>query len=110
MPAFFITGKLAEAQSRVDRLSREAEAAGDRLRDLERAKDALAVELMTVRDRARTERDEKLEAEVARLREQSAKELADIRVSGREVFERENQALREARKDALQVQIPRGVR
>lgn len=110
MHAFFITGKLAEAQSRVDRLSREAEAAGDRLRDLERAKDALAVELMTVRDRARTERDEKLEAEVARLREQSAKELADIRVSGREVFERENQALRESRKDALQVRIPRGIR
>lgn len=105
-----MTGKLAEAQSRVDRLSREAEAAGDRLRDLERAKDALAVELMTVRDRSRTERDEKLEAEVARLREQSAKELADIRASGREVFERENQALRESRKDALQVRISRGIR
>ena len=83
-------------------MGREAEAASDRLRDLERAKDAMAAELVTVRERTRTERDEKLQAEVARLREQSAKELADIRASGREVFERENQALREARKDALQ--------
>lgn len=40
---------------------------------------------------------------MGRLREQSAKELADIRANGREVYERENEALREARKDALQV-------
>lgn len=59
---------------------------------------------MSVRERTRSEHEERLEAEVSRLREQSAKELDDIRTSGREIYERENKALREARTDALQVQ------
>lgn len=59
--------------------------------------------MMSVRERTRSEHEERLEAEVGRLREQSAKELADIRASGREVYERENETLREARKDTLQV-------
>lgn len=58
---------------------------------------------MSVRERTRSEHEERLEVEVGRLREQSAKELADIRQNGREIYERENEALREARKDALQV-------
>ena len=102
-----LENQLTEAQSRADRLGRECEAGNERLRDLERAKDALAAELLSVRERTRSEHEERLEAEVGRLREQSAKELADIRNSGREIFERENNALRESRQDALQVP-PRG--
>ncbi|CAM9809954.1 unnamed protein product [Ectocarpus sp. 4 AP-2014] len=93
---------LSEAQNKADRLGRESEAVNERLRDLERSKDTLAAELVSVRERTRSEHEERLEAEVGRLREQSAKELADIRASGREVYERENETLREARKDALQ--------
>eukprot|EP00903_Cladosiphon_okamuranus_P007656 g7424.t1 len=102
MDKTYLQRELSEAQSRADRLGRESDAQADRLRDLERAKDALAAELVSVRERTRSEHEERLEAEVGRLREQSAKELADIRASGREVYERENETLREARKDTLQ--------
>lgn len=61
------------------------------------------MELVSVRERTRSEHEERLEAEVSRLREQSARELAEIRASGKDVYERENKALREARTDALQV-------
>lgn len=83
-------------------MGREAGATADRLRDLERAKDNFAVELATVRERARSEHEDRLEAEVGRIREQSARELGEIRNNGREVIERENKALREGRIDALQ--------
>lgn len=59
--------------------------------------------MLSARERTRSEHEEKLEHEVSRLREQSARELSEIRNSGREVFERENKALRESRKDAQQV-------
>lgn len=95
--------QLSEAQSKADRLGRESDAAADRLRDLERTRDNFAAELATVRERARSEHEERLEAEVGRIREQSARELGEIRSNGREVIERENKALREARIDALQV-------
>eukprot|EP00904_Undaria_pinnatifida_P004070 jgi/Undpi1/13664/HiC_scaffold_9.g03318.m1 len=98
----YLHRELTEAQGRADRLGRECEAGTERLRELERAKETLAAELLSVRERTRSEHEERLEAEVGRLREQSAKELADIRISGREVFERENGALRESRQDALQ--------
>lgn len=84
-------------------MGREADAASDRLRELERARDNFAAELATVRERSRTEHEERLEAEIGRIREQSARELGEIRNNGREVIERENKTLREARSDALQV-------
>ncbi|CAB1098646.1 unnamed protein product [Ectocarpus sp. CCAP 1310/34] len=102
MDKTYLQRELSEAQNKADRLGRESEAVSERLRDLERSKDSLAAELVSVRERTRSEHEERLEAEVGRLREQSAKELADIRASGREVYERENETLREARKDALQ--------
>ncbi|CAN0508404.1 unnamed protein product, partial [Ectocarpus sp. 12 AP-2014] len=102
MDKTYLQRELSEAQNKADRLGRESETVSERLRDLERSKDTLAAELVSVRERTRSEHEERLEAEVGRIREQSAKELADIRASGKEVYERENETLREARKDALQ--------
>lgn len=44
--------------------------------------------------------EEKLDAEIRRLQEQSARELEEVRVHSREVYEREARSLREARSEA----------
>lgn len=99
----FAPGQLSEAQGRADRLARELESSAERLRDAERGKEAMTAELVSVRERTRTEQEERLEAEMSRLREQSARELAEIRANGKDVYERENKALREARTETLEV-------
>ena len=57
--------------------------------------------MLAARDDGGSSYNESLRAEVERLRESSAREIDEIRVHGREVFDRENRTLREARQHAI---------
>ena len=58
---------------------------------------------MDSRDKNRSEYEDRLANDIHKIKEASSKELEEIRINSRDVYERENRGLREAREEALQV-------
>lgn len=89
------------AEARVKELSDKCERQSAKLKELKRAKENFHEELMRAREDARGAVEERLMSEVARLQETSSRELEQIRANSRDVYDRENRALREARAEAV---------
>jgi hypothetical protein len=83
------------AEAKIDRLQ-------TKIRDLKKTKESYYEQLLSSKEKNRTDYEERLAAEVTKLREASAKEMEDIRNNSRDVYERENRSIREARESALQ--------
>ena len=102
----YLSSETRELQLRCDSLGRELESSVSRALGLEVRLAEVTDSLLLVQRTARSEAEERLEREVRRLREDSARELELVRSGSRELAERENRVLREAR-DAAEGELRR---
>ena len=102
----YLASETRELQRRCDSLGRELESSVSRALGLEVRLAEVTDSLLLVQRTARSEAEERLEREVQRLREDSARELELVRSGSRELAERENRVLREAR-DAAEGELRR---
>lgn len=86
---------------RLQRAERGEEAAQMRVVELEHAREKLTEDLLTARRLSAADAEALTAKELQRIRDASAKELAAIRGGATDAFEREAQALREGRLEAL---------
>jgi len=71
------------------------------LRNALAKRDELVMQLTEVRESRKNDYESKMVTEVQRVREDSAREISDIRSNSNELWERENRLLRDARQDAV---------
>ena len=102
----YLAAEVRELQRRCDSANRELETSVSRALGLEVRLAEVTDSLLVVQRTARTEAEERLEREVRRLREDSARELEQVRNNSRELVDRENRVLREAR-DAAEGELRR---
>jgi chromosome segregation ATPase len=85
-----LTDRVQRMQTTNEQLERKAD-------DLKHKKNKLRDEVETLRHKQAYGFDERIDKELALLRERSAHELEEVRRTNRDAFERENNVLREAR-------------
>lgn len=93
----FLTQQLGNAEAQRDQFARQAEAATSKSLALELKVTQLGDQLLTAQLQSRAGFDERLEKELQRLREDGQRELDLLRQSHKELMERENVVLKDAK-------------
>lgn len=101
-----LSAEARDLRQRLETRERERDSCAARALGLEVRLQELTDQLLAAERGARAEFEERLERELGRLRDDSARELAQIRSSSRELAERENRVLREGR-DAADAEVRR---
>ena len=89
--------ELRAAQSRLDEQTRTADAKQSQVLALEVKVAQLTDQLLTLQLTARSGFDERMDKEIQRLREESSREVEAMKASSKDIIDRENRVLREAR-------------
>ncbi|KAM3837260.1 progesterone-induced-blocking factor 1 isoform 1-T1 [Vipera latastei] len=86
--------RCAHEEDRLERLHLQLE-------DTKKAREEMYEKYVTSRDHYKTEYENKLHAELEQLRHKTSQELEQLRTATKEMYERENRNLREARDNAV---------
>eukprot|EP01137_Pigoraptor_chileana_P014109 Opistho-2@68351 len=97
----YLTKESDMLASRCNRMEAEIARLNTVLHDAVRQREEMHERLAVVRDGSRAEYESRLEEEIAKMREETNKELAELRGNAKDLFERENRGLREARDIAV---------
>lgn len=93
----FLTQQLGNAETQRDQQTRVAETATARALALELKASQLGDQLLSQQMQGRTGFDERMDRELARLREDSQRELDQLRAAHKDLMERENSVLKDAK-------------
>jgi hypothetical protein len=89
MDKVYLSKEVDTLRSKLTTLEEKVERQKRKLKDVKKTKEDLFQQLMKAREDQKTNYEQKLQAEVDRIRGQTADDLAKIRESAREVYERE---------------------
>ncbi|GMH59071.1 hypothetical protein TrRE_jg9448 [Triparma retinervis] len=101
MDKAFLQKEFELATQRADRAETDNVRNSDLLRESMVKRDELLMQLNEARHSSKGEYSQKLSKEIERLREDSAREMQEIRSNNSQVWERENGMLREQKADLL---------
>lgn len=96
-----LAAALEESRSRYRLLEDEVSHLSSSLRETARQRDTYSEQLQRINVDARSAAEDRVGSEVMRMREERQLELAEVKSSHRELYERESKALREAKNEAL---------
>jgi hypothetical protein len=101
MDKTFLQKEFELATQRADRAEKDNMRNEDLLRESMVKRDELLMQLNEARHSSKGAYEQKLEKEIGRLREDSAREMQEIRNNNDQVWERENKMLKEQKADAF---------
>ena len=101
MDKTFLQKELELTAQRAERAEKDSLRNEELLRESMVKRDELLMQLNEARHSSKGAYEEKLEKEIARLREDSSREMKEIRSNNDQVWERENKMLREQKADAV---------